>query len=64
MNCCATFFAILKAYTSMNVFILPIGFKEGGWLFSPIVLIVSCFFETLSAYKLAQAANKLQIFNY
>ena len=64
MNGCSTFFAIIKAYTSMNVFVLPIGFKEGGWLFSPIVLIISCFFEALSAYKLAQAANKLRIYRY
>lgn len=52
MGCCSTFFAILKAYTTMNIFALPIGFKCGGWLFSPIVLIVACFFELVCALKL------------
>lgn len=48
----------------MNIFLLPIGFKAGGWLFSPIALIISCFFETLSAIKLSEAAHKVKIYNY
>lgn len=64
MGCCATFFAIFKAYTTLNIFSLPIGFKCGGWLFSPIVLIVACFFELTCAVKLTTAANKVQIYSY
>jgi amino acid permease len=56
--------ALIKGYTTMNIFLLPIGFKAGGWLFSPIVLIISCFFETLSAIKLSEAAHKVKIYNY
>ena len=48
----------------MNIFLLPIGFKNGGWLFSPLVLILSCFFETVSAIKLSTAAHKVKIYNY
>lgn len=64
MNCCETYFALIKGYTTMNIFLLPIGFKNGGWLLSPIVLIISCFFETLSAIKLSSAAHKVKIYNY
>ena len=64
MNWCQTFFAVIKGYTTLNIFLLPIGFKDGGWLFSPLALIVSCTFETISAIKLSEAANKVKIYNY
>jgi amino acid permease len=54
----------VKGYTTINIFLLPIGFMNGGWLFSPIALIVSCFFETLGAIKLSEAAEKVKIYNY
>ena len=64
MQCGATFFAIIKAYTTLNIFFLPIGFKNGGWLFSPIVLVIACFFETTCAVKVIQVAKKLEIYKY
>lgn len=53
MNGFQTWFAIFKGYTTLNIFCLPIGFKEGGWLFSPLVLMLACFVETMSAVKLS-----------
>ena len=64
MGCFSTFFAILKSYTTLNIFNLPIGFKYGGWLFSPIMLAIACLFETTCAVKLTRAAHKHQIYNY
>lgn len=64
MGCCSTFFAIIKSYTTLNIFALPIGFKCGGWLFSPIVLIIALFFELICAIKLVNVANKLKIYSY
>ena len=64
MGSFATFCAIIKAYTTMNIFLLPIGFKEGGWLFSPCVLIIACFFETISAIKLTECAHQIKVYNY
>lgn len=58
------FFAIIKGYTTMNIFMLPIGFKAGGWLFSPIMLIISATFEATCAIKLTTAANQVQIYQY
>jgi len=43
---------------------LPIGFKEGGWMFSPIPLMVMCLVEGIGAIKLVQAANKLKVYEY
>ena len=48
----------------MNIFMLPIGFKHGGWLFSPIMLLISATFEATSAIKLAQAAKQVGIYSY
>ena len=64
MGCFSTFFAILKAYTTLNVFTIPIGFKCGGWLFSPIVLIIACFFEMTTALMLTESAHEVGIYNY
>jgi proton-coupled amino acid transporter len=64
MGSFATFFAIIKAYTTMNIFFMPIGFKEGGWLFSPFALIFACFFEATCAIKLCKAARQTGIYNY
>jgi Na+/proline symporter len=64
MDAFQTYFAIIKGYTTMSLFTLPIGFKEGGWLFSPLVLVFSCFIETTSAIKLCQAAYKTKIYSY
>ena len=59
-----TFFAIFKGYTTMNIFVLPMGMKSGGWLFSPFCLIMACIFDTLGAVKLTQTARKVGIYNY
>ena len=64
MNGFQTWFAIFKGYTTLNIFCLPIGFKEGGWLFSPLVLMLACFVESMSAIKLSQAAHSVKIYNY
>ena len=64
MNGFQTFFAIVKGYTTLNIFILPIGFKEGGWLFSPFPLIIMCIIEATSAIRLVQAARMLHIYSY
>ena len=58
MNACETYFAILKGYTTISLFGLPIGFKYGGWLFSPCVLIFSCFIEGTLAIRLCQVAHQ------
>ena len=57
MNCCETFFAILKAYITINIFMMPIAFKYGGWLISPITVAIVSIFLLIGAIKLVQVAN-------
>jgi Transmembrane amino acid transporter protein len=64
MNGWQTFFAIIKGYTTINIFMLPIGFRCGGWLFSPIMLVIQAIFETIGAVKVTQSALKTQIYSY
>lgn len=64
MNACMTYFAIVNGYTTISIFTIPIGFKYGGWLFSPLILLWACFVETFAAIRLIQAANAVEIYQY
>lgn len=64
MGCCSSFFSVIKAYTTLNIFLLPIGFKSGGYLFSPIILVVAWFFELTCAIKVTEAAHVAKIYSY
>jgi len=59
-----SYFAIIKGYTTTSIFTIPIGFKFGGWLFSPLILIFVCFFETTMAIKLSTVAHSVGIYHY
>lgn len=59
-----TFFAILKAYCAINVLLLPLSFVNGGFILSPIMMIIACFFETLCAIRLSTVAYKYKIWSY
>ena len=48
-----TYFAIMKAYCSVNVLLLPMAWAKGGYIVSPIALFVACFFEGYASIKLA-----------
>ena len=64
MNGFQTFFACIKGYTTLSIFMIPIAFKEGGWLFSLFPLIIMCIIETTSAVRLIQSARNVGIYNY
>jgi amino acid permease len=64
MNNFKTFFAVIKAYCAINVLMLPMQFMNGGYLLSPIMLVIACFFECLCAIKLSQIAIKYNTFSY
>ena len=51
-----TYFAVIKAYCAINVLLLPRSFVNGGFVLSPIALLVAGFFETLCALRLTQVA--------
>lgn len=64
MGSVVTYFALIKGYTTMSLFTMPIGFKYGGWLFSPLILLFVCFFETTMAIRLSWVANHIKIYHY
>ena len=59
-----TFFALLKAYCAINVLLLPLSFKNGGYILSPVMMIIACCFMTLCAIQLATVAKAYNIYNY
>mmetsp|Transcript_32233 Transcript_32233/g.49316 ORF Transcript_32233/g.49316 Transcript_32233/m.49316 type:complete len:157 (+) Transcript_32233:722-1192(+) len=64
MNSLQAYFALLKAYCAINVLLLPKAFKNGGYLLSPIALIISCTFEGTCAVKLSQCGNFTGLISY
>ena len=52
MNTTETVFAVVKAYCAINVLLLPRSFANGGYMLSPIAMMVACFFEALCAARL------------
>jgi hypothetical protein len=48
----ATFFAILKGYCAIVILIIPKAFQNGGYIFSPLCLLASCYLTTLCTLKL------------
>ena len=53
-----TFFAIVKAYCAINVLLLPMSFGEGGYILSPIAMLIALFFQGLSAAQLTTLAKE------
>ena len=53
MNTIQAYFALMKAYCAINVLLLPMAFRNGGWALSPCSLIVACIFEATCAIKLS-----------
>ena len=64
MNSFQAYFALLKAYCAINVLLLPKAFKNGGYVLSPIALIISCTFEGTCAIKLSQCGNFTGMISY
>ena len=64
MGTLETAFAVMKAYCAINVLLLPLSFVNGGYLFSPLMMMFACFFETLCAVRLSSVALKYKIWTY
>ena len=42
MNNVQTFFALCKNYCAINILLTPKAFTNGGYIVSPIVMIIAC----------------------
>jgi len=59
-----TYFGVLKAYCAISILIIPKAFTNGGYIFSPLCILVSAFITTVCALKLVDAGLYVKIFNY
>jgi amino acid permease len=64
MGTMATLFAVLKAYCSINILLLPRSFVNGGFVLSPIMLVVSCTLECTCAVLVSNIALQYGIYDY
>jgi hypothetical protein len=55
---------MLKAFTTINLFTLPIYFKFGGYLFAPAALIFCCSLCGFAGFRLISAAQFVKIYDY
>lgn len=59
MNAFETYIAIIKGYCALMILVLPRAFSRGGYVFSPIVMMVSGAIQMYCALKLVAAGQKL-----
>jgi proton-coupled amino acid transporter len=55
---------ILKGYTCVTLLLVPKAFQNGGYLFSPLILLASFFVTTQCALKLVQAGLQQGVYSY
>lgn len=48
------FFATCKCYCAINVLLTPKAFKNGGYLLSPVALIIAAVLQCMCAIKLTE----------
>ena len=64
MTAAQSFISILKAYCSLMILILPRSFERGGYVLSPLAMIMSASIQCISAVKLVNVANHFGIMSY
>ena len=51
-----TYFALVKAYMAIGILLTPRSFVNGGYVLSPLALIVATAFECFSSMRLVNVA--------
>ena len=64
MNAFGAYIAIIKGYVGAGVFFIPKNFSNGGWAFSSMCLVLSCWLSAICALKLIRIGQKLQCYSY
>ena len=64
MDRCQTFFALCKSYCSINVLLIPKSFHNGGYLLSPIAIVIGGLLQAICAVKLSQCALAIKKASY
>ena len=64
MTAFQTFVSIIKAYCCLMILVLPRSFARGGYLLSPLAMVMSASLQCYSAVKLVGVANHFGIMSY
>jgi len=64
MTAWETYIALIKGYCCIVPLMMPRAFMQGGYVFSPVVLIASCFITSFAALKLVKVGQILGISSY
>jgi len=64
LNAFETYVALIKGYCALMILVLPKSFESGGYLFSPIVLVLSALVQMISATKLVRTGLHLGLTSY
>ena len=64
MNAFETYIALIKGYCALMILVLPRAFGRGGYIFSPIVMMLSGAVQMYCALKLVAAGQKLGLQSY
>lgn len=60
----ATFLALVKGYCAIVILIVPKSFANGGYIFSPLAMLISYVLTTVCALKLVQSGLKTRYMSY
>ena len=58
------YLTLIKSYCAINVLLTPKAFKNGGYLLSPIALVMSAIFQCMCAVKLTECGMKIKKCSY
>ena len=64
MGTTETFAAILKGYCAVAILTIPRAFLNGGYLFSPMVLLCSAFMSSYTTCHLINCGLHTRVYNY
>ena len=61
MNAFETYIALIKGYCALMILVLPRAFSRGGYVFSPITLLISGSVQLYAALLLVSSGQKLKL---
>lgn len=64
LNAFQTCVAVMKGYCALMILALPRAWVKGGYLLSPIILLISGVVQSYAAVKLVKAGQKLNLPSY
>ena len=64
MGTTETFAAILKGYCAVAILTIPRAFLNGGYIFSPLILLCSAFLSSYTTCHLINSGLRTRVFNY